>query len=196
MSDVTEELPELEYSFKDFARSNTTECLDPEHKMNAYMRDNGIGLFPNVCGIDLQDLSATFACGAVHAYITIPLGWFIFDDGRRVLVYDEDSQVQVNFELGTGEGLTDVDIIEQVIAQHVSHIEGAEWGTLELGGMKSIAIRGIPMQGEHVDQVYIIKATPNATTWLICRTTCLPSAIVETMNMVEVILRGVKYIYE
>lgn len=194
MTDAPEEQSELEYSFKDFARSNTTECLDPEHKMNAYMRDNGIGLFPNVCGLDIQDLSATFACGAIQCYVTIPLGWFIFDDGHRVLVYDEDSQVQVNFELGSSEGLTDVDVIEQVIAQHVSNIEGAEWRTLELAGMKSIAIRGIPMQGEHVDQVYIVKATPDPNSWLIVRTTCLPSAIVETMNMVEVMLNAVRYV--
>lgn len=196
MSDVPQEMPELEYSFKDFARSNTTECLDPEHKMNAHMRDNGIGLFPNIAGVDLQDLNATFACGAIQAFVTIPLGWFLFDDGRRVLVYDEDSQVQVNFELGTGEGLTDMAIIEQVITQHVNNIEGAEWRTMELAGMKTLAIRGIPMQGEHVDQVYIVKATPDPNTWVICRTTCLPQAIVETMNMVEVILRSVKYIYE
>ena len=189
------EVQEPEYSFKDFARSNTTECLDPEHKMNAYMRDNGIGLLPNVAGLNIEDLSATFACGAVMAYITIPLGWFIFDDGRRVLVYDEDSQVQVNFELGAGEGLTDIDIIEQVIAQHVNNIEGAEWRTMELGGMKTLAIRGIPMQGEYVDQVYIVKATPDPNTWLIVRTTCLPDAIVQTMNMVEVILGSVQYIH-
>lgn len=191
MPEVTQE---PEYSFKDFARANTTECLDPEHKMNAYMRDNGIGLFPNVAGIDLQDLSATFACGAVQCYITIPLGWFIFDDGRRVLVYDEDSQVQVNFELGNGEGLTDLDIINQVISDHARHIEGAEWRTMELGGMQAIAIRGIPMQGEIIDQVYIVKATPDPNTWLIVRTTCLPTAIVDTMNMVEVILNAVRYV--
>src|SRR5687768_17494804 len=129
------EQQEPEYTFKDFARSNTLESTDTEHKMNAYMRDNGIGLLPNVAGISLQDLSATFACGSIMCYITIPLGWFIFDDGRRTLVYDEDSQTQVNFELGTGEGLTDIDIIEQVIAQHANNIEGAEWRTMELAGM-------------------------------------------------------------
>lgn len=185
-----------EYSFKDFARSNTTECLDPEQKMNAYMRDNGIGLLPNIAKVDSEDLSATFACGAIMCYVTIPWGWFIFDDGRRVLVYDEDSQVQVNFEIGAGEGLTDIDIIEQVIGQHANNIEGAEWRTMELGGMKTLAIRGIPMQGEHVDQIYIVKATPDPNAWLIVRTTCLPEAIVDTMNMVEVILNSVQYVQE
>ncbi|MBC8066097.1 MAG: hypothetical protein H7Y17_14790 [Chlorobia bacterium] len=198
MPEIQEPTEEIgpEYTFKDFARSNTTECLDPEHKMNAYMRDNGIGLLPNVAALDIEDLNATFACGAIRAYVSIPLGWFIFDDGRRVLIYDEDSQVQVNLELGTGEGLTDVDIIEQVIAQHVNNIEGAEWRTMELAGMKTLATRGIPIMGEQVDQVYIVKPTPDPNTWVICRTTCLPEAIVNTMNMVEVILGSLKYIYE
>ncbi len=188
------ETSDHEYSFKDFALSSTTECLDPEHKLNAYMRDNGIGQMPNVAGLDIENLSATFACDAIQCYITVPLGWFIFDDGRRVLVYDEDSQVQVNFELGSSEGLTDVDIIEQVIVQHVNNVEGAEWRTMELAGMKTLAIRGIPMQGEYVDQVYIIKATPDPNTWLIVRTTCLPSATIETMNMVEVMLDAIRYV--
>lgn len=190
----TDETPE--YSFKDFARSNTTECLDPEHKLNAYMRDNGIGLIPNIASIDIGDLNATFACGSIQAFLSIPLGWFIFDDGRRALIYDEDSQVQVNMELGTAKDLTDVDIIEQVIAQHVQNIDGAQWMTMELGGMKSLAIRGIPISGEVVDQVYIIKATPNPDSWLICRTTCLPDSVVDTLNMVELILGSVKYVHE
>lgn len=199
MSEVpsdSETEPELEYSFKDFARSNTTECLDSEHKLNAYMRDNGIGLLPNIASIDLEDLNATFACGSIQAFLSIPLGWFIFDDGRRSLINDEDSQVQVNMELGTAEGLTDIDIIEQVIAQHVQNIEGAQWMTMELGGMKALAIRGIPISGELLDQVYIIKATPDPGSWLICRTTCLPESVVDTLNLVELILGSVKYVHD
>ena len=193
MPDVAQE---PEYSFKDFAKSNTTESLDPEHKMNAYMRDNGIGLLPNVAAMSVEDLSATFACGSIMCYVTIPLGWFIFDDGRRVLIYDEDNQVQVNLNVAQGEGLKDTDILDSVIAQHLEQTPDATWGTMELGGMKTFAIRGVPVDGVLLDQVYLAKPTPNPEAWLMCRVTCLPEAVVDTLNMVEVILNGIKFVHE
>ena len=187
---------EPEYSFKDFAKANTTESLDPEHPMNTYMRDNGIGLLPNLFQIDPSDLSATMACGSIMCNVTIPLGWFIFDDGRRVLIYDQDNHVQVNLNVRSGPGLQDTDILDNVIAEHLAQTPDATWGTMELGGMKTFAIRCVPVDGELLDQVYLAKATPNPEAWLICRVSCLPDTVVETMNMVEVIMKNIRFIYE
>jgi len=49
--------------------------LDPEHPMNARLRDNGAGLVPRVATVDLTGRSATLAAGAVEGFFRVPLGW-------------------------------------------------------------------------------------------------------------------------
>jgi len=170
------------------------ESFNEEHPLNANIRNNGIGLRPNMAGIDPQAMTGTFACGSIMAYLTIPFGWHIFDDGKRTLVFDEGSTVQVNFNLAAGEGLTDEMLIEQAIADLGQAYPGAEWVTMELGGMKSLAIRGIQLQGEILDQVYIMKAAPAEGTWLVIRSTSLPVDTERVLNMIELIIGSLRLI--
>ena len=62
-------------------------------------RGSGIGLAPRVHRVDSSARSVTLACGAIMAFIDAPFGWHAIDDGRRVLVFEPTSQVQLNFSL-------------------------------------------------------------------------------------------------
>lgn len=192
---MSTETPELEYTFKDFASANTPESFMQDQEMNANLRDNGVGLVPNMAGIDIQDLSGTFACGCIWAYLTIPMGWHIFEDGQRTLVFNEENTVQINFDLHDRGEFSDEQMIEQVIAQVAEAYPEAKWITMELAGMKTVGFRGIPIEDVYVDQIFMVMDRPereNAA--MLIRITCDPEATVRTMNMVEVMLRSLQVI--
>ena len=183
----------------DFARPQGPGTLDPDHPINANLRDHGIGLVPRVLGMDEEGKSATLGCGAIVAMIDIPWGWHIIDDGRRVLVFDSDSKVQVNFRL-VDAGVEDAaQLIEQLMVHMAPTAGDARWLTLELAGMKTLAIRGLPIHqpGEQevlVDQVFIYKPVPGKpTTFCEVRTTTDLDQIEPALDMVELILASMQF---
>lgn len=185
--------------FADFARPEGTASLDPEHRINANLRDAGIGLVPRVLRVDEAARCATVGCGSIMAMMSIPLGWHIIDDGRRALLFDSDSQVQVNFRLVDGGVADAAPLIERVIAGLAPDAGDAKWITLELAGMKTLAIRGLPIgePGQEpvlVDQVYMYKQVPGRpTAFCEIRATTEVERIEPTLDMVEVILGTMEF---
>lgn len=183
----------------DFARPEGAASLADDNTINANLRDNGIGLVPRVLGIDEAAGAATVGCGAIMAMMQIPLGWHIIDDGRRVLVFDADSQVQINFRL-VDAGVEDAALlIEQVLAALAPQAGEAKWITMELAGMKTLAVRGLPIdagdQGQVlVDQVFMYKPVPgHPTRFCEIRTTTEIERIEAAMDMVELIQDSMQF---
>lgn len=185
-------------SFADFARPEGSSTLAEDNRINTNLRNGGIGLVPRILEVDEQARYATLGCGAIMAFLSIPLGWHIIDDGRRVLVFDADSQVQVNFRL-VDEGVESANLIEQMLAHLAPTAGEAKWITTELGGMKTLAIRGLPIHqpGEdpvHVDQVFMYMPVPGkATGYCEIRATSDIEKIEPVMDMVEVILGAMRF---
>ncbi len=185
-------------TFADFARPEGLSTLAEDNTINTNLRNNGIGLVPRILEVDEEAGSATLGCGAIMAMVSIPLGWHIIDDGRRVLVFDKDSQVQVNFRL-VDEGVESANLIEQVLGHLAPSAGEAKWMTMELGGMKTLAIRGLPIHqpGEepvHVDQVFMYMPVPGrATGYCEIRATSDIEKIEPVMDMVEVILGSMRF---
>lgn len=185
-------------TFADFARPAGAATLDAEHSINANLRDNGVGLVPRVLNIDQDAGSATIGCGAIVAIMSIPLGWHVIDDGRRVLLFDPKNQIQVNFRL-VDEGVESANLIEQTLAHLAPNAGEAKWITLELAGMKTLAIRGLPIHqpGEDtvlVDQVFMYKSVPGKPTGFCeIRSTADIEKIEPVMDMVELIVDSMQF---
>lgn len=185
-------------SFARFALPEGPGSLDPDHRINANLRDGGVGLVPRVLGIDQDGAFATIGCGAIVSMLSIPLGWHAIDDGRRVLVFDPASNVQINFRL-VDEGVDSARLIEMTLAHLAPTAGEATWITMELAGMKTLAMRGLPVNApgqpeELVDQVIIFKPLPGRDTgYCEIRSTADVGKIEPVMDMVEIILESMKF---
>lgn len=187
--------PAAESPFLPFTLPSGAASLSQDHPLNANLRNNGIGLVPRIVSVDEQAGCATLACGSILARLSIPLGWHIFDDGRRVLVFDEGSTVQVNFQLVDTKGHA-----AELLIQHIANLvtgqhPEAEWITTDLAGMATIAFRGLKIDDEYCDQVHMLLETPGKK-GLFCeiRVVCRPDDIVKTMDMVEAIFRTIEFL--
>jgi hypothetical protein len=183
----------------DFALPAGLDSLSQDHHINANLRDGGIGLVPRVLAVDERAKAATLGCGALVAMIDIPFGWHAIDDGRRVLVFDHASKVQINFRL-VDEGVDSARLIEMMLgALAPTAGDEAKWLTLELAGMKTLAIRGLPVDGDGpepdlVDQGFIYKPVPGkAHGFCEVRTTTDLGKIEPALDMVELMLNSMKF---
>jgi hypothetical protein len=169
--------------------------LSQDHPLNANLRDNGIGLVPRIVSIDQSAGSATLACGSILAELTIPLGWHIFDDAKRTLVFDEGSTVQVNLQLIDTKGHPAELLIEHIITYITRHHTEADWITMELAGMKSVAFRGLKISDEYCDEVHMLKECPGKP-GLFCeiRVVCRPADIVRTLDMAEAMITSLRFL--
>ena len=145
-------------SYATYALASDTGSLDPEHQLNAYFRDNGIGLVPRVLAKDDAARSVTLGAGAILATFRVPFGWHVIDDGKRTLVFDAGNDVQINLNLFDPEGSSDADVIESLLAQAQQHYPGVEHVKLELAGMKCLGLRNLEEGGERLQQAYLIRA--------------------------------------
>jgi hypothetical protein len=85
----------------DVALADDAASLDPDHPMNASLRDSGVGLVPRVIMVATREKFATVGAAAIEAMFRVPLGWHVIDDGRRTLVFDPDGSVRINLNLRT-----------------------------------------------------------------------------------------------
>ena len=83
----------------DVALADDTASLDPDHPINARLRDNGIGLVPRVIMVATRDKFASLGAAAIESVFRVPFGWHVIDDGKRTLVFDPGGSVQINLDL-------------------------------------------------------------------------------------------------
>ncbi|MEX2214216.1 MAG: hypothetical protein WD768_08820 [Phycisphaeraceae bacterium] len=182
----------------DVALADNADSLDPEHEINVWARDNGLGLVPNVMKTDEAKKYAIVGLGAIMAITAIPLGWHIIDDGKRVLVFDEVSAVQVEMSLADAGELTPEEILQSVLTQMQAQVPGVQHILLELAGMPTIGFRGVKApNGAAVDQAFMFKPCPVKKGMLAqVRVTAVPERMVQAMNLAEVLTRELKWMGE
>jgi hypothetical protein len=181
--------------FLPFTLPTGPASVSQDHPLNANLRDNGIGLVPRIVAIDESAGSATLACGSILARLSIPLGWHIFDDGRRTLIFDEASSVQINLQLCDTKGHPAELLIQHIINVVTQANPEAEHITLDLADMKSVAFRGLKIADEYCDQVHMLKPCPGKF-GMFCeiRVVCRPTDIVRIMDMAELIVNSLEFL--
>lgn len=183
-------------TYRDYALSADAGATDPEHPLNANLRDNGVGLTPRAAGSDAERRCTTVACGSIMSFVTIPFGWHVFDDGRRALVFTPDSAVHIEFRLLRRDGRDDPAMIERFIADLSAH-PGVQWLKLDLGGMASLALRQVPIGNDMAEQVHMLKACPFDPDLVLCiSTTTAMGRMSDTLDLVEIMLRDFRFASE
>jgi len=134
---------------------------NPEQKLNAYFRDNGIGLLPRVMSMHEEEKYAVMGCGAVVAGVAVPFGWQVFDDGKRTLVFTPDNKVQVNLSLlQVADGTLD-QRMDRIIAETTAEQPQVQSQKTEGAGIPMLVFGGLNIEGEILDQVFMFVERQN-----------------------------------
>ena len=164
--------------------------------MNAYFRDNGIGLVPRVLQVNEAERYAMLGCGAIVAMVQVPLGWHAIDDGKRTLIFDPDNKIQVNLNVIQPGPLTIDQVIEAIHGQVREANPSVEHIRLTLAGMPTLGLRNLQADGEPIEQAFMFRPHPvggdSTTTLLQVRVTASPGDMIRAMNLAEVLVRGMK----
>jgi hypothetical protein len=185
------------YTWPEFALAETPDSLNPEHPINVALREQGIGLTPNLAALDVEQRTVRLASGALQGFVTVPFGWHAIDDGRRLVVFNEANNIQIEFEqVATGNAAPE-DLLAGLAAQIEQAYPDAKWITMELGGMPTIALRGLPIPADdgetvYLDQVFLLKQRTEGV-YLQTRCTMAQDDTVQTLNMVELMLASIEW---
>ncbi len=173
------------------ALATDMRSFDPEHELNARLRNNGAGLTPNVLDYHEQEQWATLGAGAIRATMRVPFGWHVIDDGRRTLVFDAGGDTQVSLQLLRRERRTD----DAILAEKIPELQ-REWPTMEhlrvsALGMECLLIRNAVVDGDPIEQAYFLRDAGDDLV-LQARATSSPATFGRACDLVEVLLRDLR----
>ena len=178
-------------SFADAALADDDASLNVEHKLNAFFRDNGLGLVPRVHQVDKKEKYVLLGCGAITAMLKVPLGWHVVDDGKRTLIFDSNNKIQVNLNQ-VQKGITPDQMIEAVLAKVREANPQVEHIRLDLLGMPTLLLRNVKADGENVDQAFLYRQGSGGALVQV-RVTSVPADMPTAMNLTEVLVREVQF---
>ncbi len=153
------------------ALADDAGTLDPEQKMNANLRDRGVGLVPRVVSIDLEGKFATVAAGAVVGTLRVPLGWHVIDDGKRTLVFDADGKIQINLSQRLSEGASPKAYARALLDQYLTAQPDLPVAVFEIDGLAAAGVRGAMIDGEKLDQCFFVRDLGREGLLLVARAT-------------------------
>lgn len=182
-------------TLRDHARAGDASSLNPEHPMNRHLREGGVGQVPRVVALDDALRQASVACGAITAQIDLPYGWHAVDDGRRVLVFDPDGNVEIQLDLRPCEarGLDALLDEVQALVQREALAEGGaapECMRLRNGAMHALCVRGLRDGEQAIERFDLLVPGPDARRALHARITTTPLLATAAANLGELLLRS------
>lgn len=166
--------------------------FDPEHEMNARLRDRGAGLVPNVLDYDEQERWATLAPGALCATLRVPFGWHVIDDGRRALVFDATGHTQVSLQLFRRGAHGDDELLASKVAELQREWPGMRHLRTEVQGMQCLLVRDAVVNGAPIEQAYLLRAAPDDLV-LQTRVTSTPERFRAACDLAAVLLRDLQF---
>ena len=182
--------------FAAHARAEGAATLDAEHPTNRRLRDNGAGLVPRVVELDPTGQCATVNCGAITAQLTLPLGWHVIDDGRRVLVFEPSGEVQVHLDLlpceksGHGGPADHEGVLNQLEAQARRDHPAPAFMRQRSGRITAMGVRNIADGDQPLEQFHLLADGPDAGHLLRARVTATPDTAAAAANLGELILES------
>jgi hypothetical protein len=168
-------------------------ALALEDPINARFRDAGAGLVPNVLGRDDTRKCVVIGAGALQAMLPIPAGWHAVDDGRRTLLFDKDNRVQVNLNLFTLDGQSPSDIFNAILEGLRQESPAVEHRVFEVEGMNAMQVRNLVIDGESLQQAYLLKRL-GENTGLKIRITASEADLSRAADMTGEILKGMRHV--
>jgi hypothetical protein len=178
---------------RDVALAEDAATLDPDHVINARLRDAGAGLVPRVLRIDADEQYAVVGAGAIEAMFHVPFGWHVIDDGRRTLVFDPVGGVQINLNLRPSPSHEITSLLQGIGDELARENPQALFMKLELMGMPCLAVRDLLIDGETLDQAYLARPSHREDLALVCRVTSDRDNMTRAVDTSEVILRSLEH---
>lgn len=176
-----------------YAKSADTATLDPEHPINARLRDQGVGFAPHVLATDLVAKTAQLGAGAIQALIRVALGWHVNDDGRRTLLLDPEGKIQIHLSLIVTQGRNAGEIIDALQAEVEESYASPEFRRLEQDGMWGLAVRNIAVNSEPIEQTHLLTRWRKGSAMLRARITSDPASTRFAVDYADLILRSAEY---
>lgn len=165
------------------ALADDASSLDPEHRINANLRDRGVGLVPRVAAVDLAGKFATIAAGAVQGFFRVPLGWHVIDDGKRTLVFDAGGKIQVNLSQRLHEGASPMDFARGCLDQYLAGQPDLPIATNEIEGIAGAGVRGAKIDGAILDQFFLVRHVGREGLHLVARVTAESADIKRALDL-------------
>ena len=155
--------------------------------MNAYFRDNGIGLVPRVLEVNKAERYALLGCGAIVAVMRVPLGWHAIDDGKRTLVFDAAGHTQISMQLLRGLGRTHDAMLAEKVPELQREWPGMQHLRAQVNGCECLCVRGAIVNGAPIEQAYLLRNAPDELV-LQTRVTSSPEHFSRACDVAEVLL--------
>lgn len=178
--------------FAELVLADDMSALDPEQKINANLRDNAVGFVPNVLSVDKEEKSARVGAGAIEGIFRVPYGWHVNDDGRRTLVFDGGGRMQVNLSLRRREVDSLVELARSYVAPYLEQQPDLQVFVHELDGIVAVGVRGLKIEGEVLDQTFLLRDIDREGLVLVARATGSAEDIRLAMNLAGDILAGIE----
>ncbi|MEO8068285.1 MAG: hypothetical protein ABI599_11385 [Flavobacteriales bacterium] len=188
-----EPVAEKDPTFADFAFAGTAASLDPEAKVNANLRDKGIGLVPKVIATDDATKVATLAGGAILAHFNVPYGWYVIDDGKRTLVLDPKDEVQISLNTMATEGRDYDELLNELEAQVRKDYPEPECMRFAYGKIEALGVRNIAVGGQAIEQYHMLFPHRTDEMVLRARVTTSPERRTAACNLAELILNSCSF---
>lgn len=169
------------------------EALDLEDEINARFREAGAGLVPNVVQRDEAKRCVLVGAGAIETLLPVPAGWHVVDDGRRTLVFDRGNRVQVNFNAFRIEGQSPSQIFTEILEGLAKESPGVEHRVLEIDGMNAMQVRNLVIDGEPLQQAYLLKQL-DGERGLKVRITAAEEDLPRAADMTGEMLKGMRWV--
>ncbi len=176
-----------------YAKADNPATLDPEHPVNASLRDQGIGFVPNVLELDAEAKTARLGAGAIQALIRVALGWFVIDDGRRTMVLDPDEKIQINLSLIPKDGRTIDQILDAIQFEAEQSYPEPEFIRFANDGISALAMRNIAVNDEPIEQIHMLVDWADDSAMLRARVTSDPHSMRFAVDYADRILKSASF---
>lgn len=180
-------------TFRSHALADSPATLDPEHPINANLRERGIGLTPNLLAVDAADCRATIGAGALGSVLDVPFGWHALDDGARTLLLDPSNEVQIHLELVPRDDRDNATILDAYESEAMDAYPSPRFARHPEGEVFGLAVSGIHAGGEPVEQVHLFRELRPDGMMIRARITSTPARVDPSTNLAELILRSARY---
>jgi hypothetical protein len=197
--ETTEKTPSAETTarlsptqFAELVFADDMSALDPEQKINANLRERGVGFVPNVLSVDKEQKSARVGAGAIEGIFRVPFGWHVNDDGRRTLVFDGGGRMQISISLRPREKDSLVDLGRSYVVPYLEQQPDLQGFVHEQGDVVAVGVRGLKVDGEVLDQTFLLRDIDRDGYVLVARATGNSEDIRLAMNLAGDILAGIE----
>jgi hypothetical protein len=142
-----------------------------------------------VLGLDPAEKSARLGAGAIEAVFRLPYGWYAMDDGRRTLIFDGANRIQINLDLRRLDRDSFTDFARDLVGPYLEREPHLPVAVLELGdGIAGAGVQGAHIDGEVLDQVFLVRAAGRAGCVIVARVTASSADTTRAVNLAGDIL--------